>query len=105
MRQITVNDLAQRLRSEPAPLLLDVREHWEREIVHLAGDRHIPMGEITQRKHELDPQQEIVVYCHHGGRSAQVAHYLAQQGYDRVINLTGGIDAWSREVDISLPRY
>jgi rhodanese-related sulfurtransferase len=105
MHQITVSELVQRLRSEPAPLLLDVRENWEREIAHLTGDRHIPMGEITHRKHELDPQQEIVVYCHHGGRSAQVAHYLAQQGYERVINLVGGIDAWSREVDISLPRY
>jgi rhodanese-related sulfurtransferase len=105
MRQITVNELAQRLHTEPVPLLLDVREQWEREIAHLTGDRHIPMGEITQRKQELDPQQEIVVYCHHGGRSAQVAHYLTQQGYERVINLTGGIDAWSREVDTSLPRY
>lgn len=105
MHQITATELVQRLRSEPVPLLLDVREHWEREIAHLAGDRHIPMGEISQRKQELDPQQEIVVYCHHGGRSAQVAHYLEQQGFDKVINLTGGIDAWAREVDTSLPRY
>jgi rhodanese-related sulfurtransferase len=63
------------------------------------------MGDIPSRLTELDPEAEWVVVCHHGIRSAQVAIYLARAGFDRVSNLTGGIDAWALEVDPAMPRY
>ena len=90
--------------AEPV-VLLDVREPEEVALVRLSGSVHIPMGEIPGRLHELDPDAQIVVYCHHGIRSANVAAYLAQRDFTDVANLAGGIDAWSLTVDPSLPRY
>ena len=86
-------------------VLLDVREPWEYAQVHVEGARHIPMGQIPERLGELDPQARYVVMCHHGGRSQQVAAFLASKGYGQVANLAGGIDAWSQVVDPNLPRY
>ena len=86
-------------------LLLDVREPEEVALVRINGSVHIPMGEIPGRVHELDPDADIVVYCHHGIRSASVAAFLAQRDFASVANLSGGIDAWSLTVDPSLPRY
>ena len=97
--------LEQRLQPNP-PLLLDVREPWEFNTAHLQNSLLMPMGEVTSRAHqELDPDQPIVVVCHHGVRSAHVAMFLVDQGFSRVLNLTGGIDAWALEVDRSLTRY
>ncbi len=98
-------ELKARLGLDDEPLLLDVREVWEVELACLPGAANIPMGEIPSRLCELDAGREIVVVCHHGIRSAQVAVYLARQGFERVLNLRGGIDAWSREADASVPRY
>jgi rhodanese-related sulfurtransferase len=92
-------------RKAEAPLLLDVREHEERETARIEPSIHIPMGEIEARKSELPADRTIVVYCHHGGRSQMVAAYLEQEGFRSVINLRGGIDAWAVEVDPSVPRY
>ena len=86
-------------------LLLDVREPEEVACARLEGAVHIPMGEIPGRLHELDPDADIVVYCHHGVRSANVAAFLAHRDFTSVANLTGGIDRWSLTVDPSLPRY
>jgi rhodanese-related sulfurtransferase len=96
-----------KLRERPgAPLLLDVREPWEAETASIPGAKLIPMGEITSRAHtELDPDQPIVVYCHHGARSLSVAMWLRGQGFDHAQSLAGGIDNWSRTVDPSVPRY
>src|SRR5574337_149809 len=95
-----------RLLDSGAPLvLLDVREPEEVAFVHLPGAVHIPMGEIPGRVHELDPDADIVVYCHHGVRSAHVAGFLTQRDFTSVANLMGGIDAWSAGVDPTLPRY
>lgn len=105
MRQIDPETLAERLRTGPAPTLLDVREDWEREIAHIEGDRHIPMNALPQRLGELDTEQELVVYCHHGARSAQVVDYLSERGFTRAANLQGGIDAWTRMVQPELARY
>lgn len=105
MNDYTPTELKERLNAAPPPLLLDVREPWEYELVHIAGSRHIPMGQIQDAVDELDADQEIVVICHHGARSQQVANYLYNVGFSNVANLTGGIDAWSREVDPSLPQY
>ena len=86
------------------PLILDVREPWEIATASLDGTVNIPMGDIPSRLAELDPDRETIVMCHHGVRSAQVAMYLARNGFERVLNLAGGIDAWS-DVDSSVPRY
>jgi rhodanese-related sulfurtransferase len=95
---------ARRDRGE-SPSVLDVREPEEIAIAPFPGATHIPMGDIPARITELDPDAEWIVVCHHGVRSAQVAAYLARAGFARVINLSGGIDAWSEEVDAAVPRY
>jgi rhodanese-related sulfurtransferase len=85
--------------------LLDVREPWEIDIVSLPGSIYIPMGEITARFEELNRDEAVVCICHHGVRSLQVGMFLERQGFENVINLSGGIDAWSKSVDPSYPSY
>lgn len=102
---INPTELKQRLDRGEDLVVLDVREPEELSLVRLIGAVHIPMGELPGRLHELDPDREIVVLCHHGVRSAQVANFLAQRDFARVLNLAGGIDAWSLTVDPSAPRY
>ncbi len=86
--------------------LLDVREDWETELAPVpAALVHIPMGQIAERLNELDPRQETVVICRSGGRSLQVARFLTAQGFASVSNLAGGILAWSRDVDPTIPQY
>lgn len=86
--------------------LLDVREDWEIALAPVPSPTlHIPMGEISDRIGELDPAKETVVICRSGGRSAQVAEFLDRQGFDKVFNLSGGILAWSRVIDPSIPQY
>jgi rhodanese-related sulfurtransferase len=97
--------LKARLERGESVLVLDVREPFEIALAPFPGATHIPMGDIPSRLTELDPDQETVVVCHHGVRSAQVAMYLAQMGFERVLNLSGGIDAWSEDADPSTPRY
>ena len=97
--------LKTRLDRGDSVLILDVREPFEIALAPFPGATHIPMGDIPSRLTELDPDCETVVVCHHGVRSAQVAMYLAQMGFERVLNLAGGIDAWSEDADPSTPRY
>jgi rhodanese-related sulfurtransferase len=86
--------------------LLDVREAWELALAPVPTDTvHIPMGEISDRIGELNPKVETVVICRSGGRSAQVAHFLERRGFAQVSNLSGGILAWSRVIDPSIPQY
>jgi rhodanese-related sulfurtransferase len=85
--------------------LLDVREPEEVAIAPFPDALHLPMNEIPSQIQALDAAAEWVVVCHHGIRSAQVAMYLARMGFERVANLTGGIDRWSLTVDRSVPRY
>ncbi len=87
------------------PVLLDVREPWELATARLPGSLDIPMGEIPSRLDELARDRPLIVMCHHGMRSLQVTMFLKRQGYPFVSNLAGGIDAWSREVDPSIPTY
>ena len=105
LREVTAVELKRQLDSGRPLVLLDVREPEELRLAHLPGALHIPMGEVPGRLHELDPDAEIVVFCHHGIRSAHVAQFLAQREFEHVVNLAGGIDAWSLTVDASLPRY
>ena len=85
-------------------ILIDVRQPEELELASVSQARHIPMAEIPARLGELDPGATIAVLCHHGGRSMQVARFLERNGYADVINVTGGIDAWSG-MDTAIPRY
>ena len=86
-------------------VLLDVREAWEYEIVHIRGAKQIPLGELLQQASLLNPYAEIVVYCHKGMRSLDAAHLLQQLGFKRIKSLVGGIDRWAREIDTELQRY
>ena len=108
MKQLAVQHLNAHCTSSQA-LLLDVREPWEVETaaIRLPGvpAKHIPMSRIPERLQELDPSQSIVCICHHGVRSLQVVAFLERQGFESVYNLAGGIDAWSQEIDPSVPRY
>lgn len=106
MLEITPIELKEYLEvADPPPLLLDVREASEYVICHITGSRHIPMSLIPQAQEELDPDQEIIVICHHGMRSARIANYLQQIGFNKVFNLAGGIHAWACEVDPGMPTY
>ena len=87
------------------PILIDVREPWEYEVVHFPDSELIPMSELPAQLGKLDRDTEIVVICHHGIRSRAAALYLEQQGFKKVINLKGGIDAWAKDVDHSMPTY
>ncbi|HWN57451.1 MAG TPA: rhodanese-like domain-containing protein [Methylomirabilota bacterium] len=105
MGKIDPVTLKARLDRGESVLILDVREPFEIALAPFPGATHIPMGNIPSRLTELDPDRETVVVCHHGVRSAQVAMYLAQNGFEHVLNLSGGIDAWSEDADPSTPRY
>lgn len=85
--------------------LLDVREYHEYDIANIEGSVLIPLGEIADRKDELNPNDEIVIHCHHGGRSMRATQYLKDQGFKNVKNLAGGIDAWAEKYDPDMPRY
>ncbi len=104
--QVEPRALAELLRREPgAVVLLDVREDDEREVARIEPSLFIPMQQVPHRLEELPREQRLVVYCHHGTRSAMVAGYLEGEGFSRVENLRGGIDAWAAQVDRSMARY
>jgi rhodanese-related sulfurtransferase len=105
VRQVGPVEVQRQIESGHPPMLLDVREAEELLLARLPGAVHIPMGEVPGRLHELDPEAEIVVFCHHGIRSANAAQFLAQRDFAHVANLSGGIDAWSVTVDPTVPRY
>ena len=86
-------------------MLLDVREVDEWQLCRIPGSTWIPMGELSVRHAELDPDRPVVCICHHGIRSANVANALERLGFDHVYNLTGGVDRWADDVDPTMPRY
>lgn len=100
-------DLARRLRNPNPPRLLDVRQPEEHNLAALPHSRLIPLGELGERTDELADwhNSEIVVYCHHGMRSQHAIALLQKAGFSSLLNLRGGIDRWSMEIDPSLPRY
>ncbi|BAS55836.1 rhodanese-like protein [Leptolyngbya boryana NIES-2135] len=106
--QITVEDLAQCL-DNPNIQFVDVREPWEVEMASLKPFQNLPLSQFSewaeQIYSQLDPETETLVLCHHGVRSAQMCHWLTQQGFTNVKNISGGIDAYSIVVDRSVPRY
>lgn len=105
MNQINARTLKKMLDEGEKITLLDVRTPEEWQITHLEGAKHIPLDTVTSRANELDPADNIVVYCHHGMRSARAIGMLQTLGFSRLTNLAGGIDAWSTTVDENTPRY
>jgi len=104
--EITPAELKQKLDAGEELTVLDVREQWEYDAANIEGSKLIPMDQIPARvNQEVDPEDHIVVICHHGVRSANVAAWMQQQGFERVQSLRGGIERWSREVDPKVPLY
>jgi rhodanese-related sulfurtransferase len=104
--EVAPEELKTILSAEDQPFLLDVREAWETMAAGFPGAHAMPMGEVPSRAYnELDPDQRIVVICHHGVRSLNVANWLRNQGFEQAQSLRGGIDAWSRDVDPAVTRY
>ncbi len=104
--EITTEVFRKQRQQPNPPVLLDVREPWEFQTASLPNSLLMPMGEIASRAHtELDPDAPIVVMCHHGARSLNVAMWLRDQGFTHAQSLAGGIDAWSRSIDPNIPRY
>jgi adenylyltransferase/sulfurtransferase len=102
---MTVEELRDRRRRGDDLVLVDVREHFERDYVRLEDSAHIPLACLPGRWRDLDPQAPTVVYCHHGVRSVQAVVWLLSLGFAEVHNLEGGIDAWSERIEPGLPRY
>jgi rhodanese-related sulfurtransferase len=106
VKEVDPTEVARKLQSEPEKvLLLDVREPYERDFAVILPSIHIPMNKIFERAAEIPRDREVIVYCHSGSRSMMVAAFLEGHGFASVANLAGGIDAWSIEVDPSVPRY
>ena len=105
MQQMTVTELANRMKNGTAPIVIDVREPDEYAFVHLDGAILKPLGGIYRWARELDKEQAYVMQCHTGARSFQAAYVLERMGFKQVANLAGGIDAWSAQIDPAMPRY
>jgi rhodanese-related sulfurtransferase len=103
--EITAQDAAA-LLAEGKAKLIDVRENWEYATAHVENSTLIPMSEFASRAHqELDPEDRLLILCHHGARSLSVTNWLRQQGYDASQSVAGGIDSWSSSIDPKIPRY
>jgi adenylyltransferase/sulfurtransferase len=102
--QITVKELKQRLDAGEDVQLIDVREPYEYQIAQIGG-KLIPQNDVPNRLNEIDRNREVVVHCKSGGRSQRIAEFLQQAGYPRVVNVAGGITAWSDEIDPKVPKY
>jgi rhodanese-related sulfurtransferase len=106
IKDMTPREFVDRRAGGREMTLLDVREDWETTLAPVPTDiLHIPMGRIADRLAELDPARETVVICRSGGRSLEVARFLADHGFAEVYNLSGGILAWSRDLDPRIPQY
>ena len=103
--EITASDAALLLEEGKAKLI-DVREPWEYQAAHVEPSTLMPMGEVPTRAHqELDPEDRLLILCHHGARSLSVTNWLRQQGFEASQSIAGGIEAWSSRVDSTVPRY
>lgn len=107
MRQLSASQLKEWLADEARakPVLLDVREPWEFETCRIAGSQSMPMRSVPARYQELKRDADVVMICHHGARSFQAGMFLEQMGFTGIINLQGGVAAWARDVDPTMPTY
>ena len=104
MKTLTPLELQQRI-AHGTVTMVDVREAPELELARLDGAFHLPLSELERRWAELQPLKNLVLICHHGARSERAGRFLKQQGLEGFAHLAGGIDAWSAQVDASVPRY
>lgn len=106
-RQITPAELSARMQKGEKPYLLDVRQPWENQLSQIEGSVLLPLADLPARLDEIQPApgQAVVAYCHHGMRSLSAAALLEQHGLKDVLSLSGGIEAWSIQVDPKVPRY
>jgi rhodanese-related sulfurtransferase len=105
VREISAPELKARRDRGDQPLVIDVREDWELQLASIPGVVHVPMSQVPARLPEFSRDAETIVMCHAGGRSMRVAHFLVNQGFTNVANLSGGISAWSELVDATVPQY
>jgi rhodanese-related sulfurtransferase len=102
---IEVDELKRRRDAGEAVTVLDVREPWEVAIAAIPGSLNLPLAQLEARVTEIPHEGSLVVVCHHGGRSAHATAWLRDHGFPDVVNLDGGVDAWARTIDPSMPRY
>ncbi len=105
MQTILPEELKKRLDAGEKPILLDVREPWEFSICKIEGSVNISMSEPEKLINELNANDEIIAICHHGMRSFQVCNYLKNNGFNKVLNLDGGIDSWAKTIDTDMAQY
>ena len=103
--EITPTELKKRLDAGEKLLLVDVRERWEHQVCRIEGSRLIPMQTIPASLQQLDVEEPVICYCHHGMRSLDAAAYLRGHGFVNAKSMTGGIDAWALQIDPAVPRY
>jgi rhodanese-related sulfurtransferase len=106
--EISPQEAKARLGGDQPPYLIDVREPWEYATAHIADSRLVPMSYVAaelQKLEGLSDEGELLVICHHGVRSLQVAAWLRERGIDNAFSIAGGIDRWSQEIDPEIPRY
>lgn len=105
MESLSVIQLKKELDTNPQTVLLDVRDKWEYDLCHIDGSINICLSEIAEKKDILEKEPRTVILCHHGMRSVIAAEYLISEGFERIVNLEGGIDAWASTIDKSMTRY
>lgn len=105
VREMSAPELKARLDRGDRLQVVDVREQWELQLARIPDVVHVPMNQVPARVSELSRDVETIVMCHAGARSLRVAHFLVDQGFTNVANLTGGIAAWSEQVDATVPQY
>ncbi len=105
MKSITSATLKTKLDAGEKLRLLDVREAWEYDLCSIEGSTNISMSNIEQMLNEFKTDDEIIVICHHGMRSFQVANYLEGKDYSNITNLEGGVDAWAKSIDADMTQY
>ena len=105
MQTILPEELKKRLDAGEKPILLDVREPWEFSICKIEGSVNISMSEPEKLISELNANDEIIAICHHGMRSFQACNYLENNGFNKVLNLDGGIDSWAKIIDTDMAQY
>ena len=105
MESLNVLELKKELENGLQIVLLDVRDKWEYELCHIDGSINISLCEIMERKNELAKQPRTIVICHHGMRSTMAAEHLISEGFEKIVNLEGGIDAWASTIDQNMTRY
>ena len=105
IKNVSPSEASKMLAEDSEAVLIDVREQWEYDIAHIKNSVLIPLHRLKDGMQNLPKEGTKIVMCHHGSRSLLAAAFLVQQGYSPVVNLQGGIDAWSRTVDKNVPRY